>query len=139
MADRLVYILALAVLGLVRRLPLALCFVVGQAGGALMWLILPGYRRLARENLTIAFGHELSPSQIRRLAFKHFTTLGANVVSAIKIPALAHDAIDRIATIENLDLIRQNIAKGRPVLLAITWTLLRDWTLGAASQAPESR
>ena len=26
-----------------------------------------------------------------------------------------------------------------PVLLAITWTLLRDWTLGTASQAPESR
>ena len=84
-----------------------------------MWLILPGYRRLARENLKIAFGRELSPAQIRQLAFKHFTTLGANVVSAIKIPALSHEAIDRIATIENLDFIRQNIAKGRPVLLAI--------------------
>ena len=139
MADRLVYILALAVLGLIRRLPLALCFVVGQAGGALMWLILPGYRRLARENLTIAFGRELSPSQIRRLAFKHFTTLGANVVSAIKIPALAHDAIDRIATIENLDLIRQNIAKGRPVLLAINH--IGNWELYAqlVYTVPEAR
>ena len=129
MADRLVYILALAVLSLVRRLPLALCFVVGQAGGALMWLILPGYRRLARENLTIAFGRELSPAQIRRLAFKHFTTLGANVVSAIKIAALSHEAIERIATIENLDLIGQNIAKGRPVLLAINH--IGNWELYA--------
>jgi len=139
MADRLVYILVLAVLGLIRRLPLAFCFVVGQAGGALMWLILPGYRRLARENLKIAFGRELSLAQIRRLVFKHFTTLGANVVSAIKIPALSHEAIDRIATIENLDLIRQNIAKGRPVLLAINH--IGNWELYAqlVYQVPEAR
>jgi lipopolysaccharide heptosyltransferase II len=139
MADRLVYILALAVLGLVRRLPLACCFVVGQAGGALMWLILPGYRRLARENLTIAFGRELSPLQIRRLVFKHFTTLGANVVSAIKIPAMARDAIDCIAKTENFDLIRQNIAKGRPALLAINH--IGNWELYAqlAYKAPGAR
>ncbi|MFM8363845.1 MAG: lysophospholipid acyltransferase family protein, partial [Verrucomicrobiota bacterium] len=129
MADRLVYILALAVLGLVRRLPLSVCFVLGRAGGALLWLILPGYRRLARENLTVAFGGEMSPQEIARLAFRHFTTLGANVVSAIKIPALSQAEIDQVATIENLDLLRKTIAAGRPVLLAINH--IGNWELYA--------
>ncbi len=97
--------------------------------GALLWIILPGYRRLARENLTIAFGRELSPCEIRQLTFRHFTTLGANVVSAIKIPALSQEEIARIAEIENLDLIQKNITAGRPVLLAINH--IGNWELYA--------
>ena len=126
-------------MGLVRRLPLSVCFLLGQAGGALMWLILPGYRRLARENLTVAFGEEMSAREIGRLAFRHFTTLGANVVSAIKIPALSQEEIDRVATIENLDLIRKNIAAGRPVLLAINH--IGNWELYAqlVHTVPEAR
>jgi len=139
MADRLVYILALLALGFIRLLPLPVCFVLGQAVGALLWFILPGYRRLARENLTVAFGGEMSPAAIRSLVFKHFTTLGANAVSAIKIPSLSHDEIGRIAQIENLDLIRRNIANGRPVVLAINH--IGNWELYAqlVFQVPEAR
>jgi heptosyltransferase II len=138
MADRLVYILALLALGFIRLLPLSVCFVLGQAVGALLWLILPGYRRLARENLSVAFGTEMSPAAIRALAFKHFTTLGANVASAIKIPTLSQKEIERIAHVENLDAIRQNIAKGRPVLLAINH--IGNWELYAqlVFQVPEA-
>ncbi|MFM8765106.1 MAG: lipopolysaccharide heptosyltransferase II [Spartobacteria bacterium] len=138
MADRLVYILALAALGFIRLLPLSVCFVLGQAVGALLWLILPGYRRLARENLTVAFGREMSPAAIRELTFKHFTTLGANVASAIKIPTLSQKEIERIAHIENLDAIRKNIAKDRPVLLAINH--IGNWELYAqlVFQVPEA-
>jgi lipopolysaccharide heptosyltransferase II len=139
MADRLVYILALLALGFIRLLPLPVCFVLGQAVGALLWFILPGYRRLARENLTVAFGAEMSPAAIRSLVFKHFTTLGANAVSAIKIPSLSQDEIARIAQIENLDLIRRNIADGRPVVLAINH--IGNWELYAqlVFQVPEAR
>jgi hypothetical protein len=49
MADRLVYIFALLALGFIRLLPLSVCFVLGQAVGALLWLILPGYRRRCRQ------------------------------------------------------------------------------------------
>ena len=112
--------------------------VLGQAVGAFLWLILPGYRRLARENLSVAFGTEMSPAAIRALTFKHFTTLGANVASAIKIPTLSQKEIERIAHIENLDAIRQNIAKGRPVLLAINH--IGNWELYAqlVFQVPEA-
>ena len=84
MADRLVYLMALVAVGIVRRLPLSACFLLGQALGAFLWLILPGYRRLAGENLSRAFAGEKSSSQIRALTFKHFTTLGANAVCAFR-------------------------------------------------------
>jgi lauroyl/myristoyl acyltransferase len=84
MLDRLTYWLALGVITMIRRLPLAVCFVVGQLVGAVLWAILPRYRKLARENLSTAFA-ELTPGQIRSLIFRHFITLGANGVCAFKI------------------------------------------------------
>ena len=113
----------------IRALPLSVCFVVGQTVGAILWLILPGYRRLARENLTIAFGREMTARELRRLAFRHFITLGANAVSAIKIPALKPEEIKRIAVIENPEMISKNIAAGRPVVLAINH--IGNWELYA--------
>ena len=121
--------MASTVVALVRRLPLSVCFVLGQAVGALMWLILPGYRRLARENLGRAYGDELSAGDVRALTFRHFTTLGANAVCAFKIPALSHEEIRKIAHIECLDRIKTNIAAGRPVVLAINH--IGNWELYA--------
>ena len=138
MADRLVYILALVAVGIVRRLPLSACFLLGQVVGALMWLILPGYRRLARENLAMAFAGEKSAAAIRALTLKHFTTLGSNAVCAFKIPAVAQEDIQRIAVIEHLDRIRTNLANGRPVVLAINH--IGNWELYAqlVFQVPEA-
>ena len=104
-----------------------------------MWVILPGYRRLARENLSRAFEGEKSASEIRRLTFTHFTTLGANAVCAFKIPAVPQEKIPQIAVIERLDRIRTNIANGRPVVLAINH--IGNWELYAqlVFQVPEAR
>ena len=135
----MVYIVASGAVGLIRRLPLPVCFVFGQAVGALLWLILPGYRRLARENLAAAFAGEKSPGEIRALTFRHFLTLGSNAVCAFKIPAIAQEEILRIATIERLDRIKTNIANGRPVVLAINH--IGNWELYAqlVFQVPEAR
>ena len=135
----MVYFMAQVVVGVVRRLPLSVCFLLGQAVGALMWLVLPGYRRLAQENLARAFSGEKSSSEIRALTFKHFTTLGANAVCAFKIPAVPQADVQRIAVIERLDRIRTNIANGRPVVLAINH--IGNWELYAqlVFQVPEAR
>jgi len=123
----------------IRRLPLTVCFALGQGIGALLWLILPGYRRLARENLAAAFGDEKSPAEIKKLTFRHFTTLGANAVSAFKMPAVSQEEILRCAPIERLDRIKTNIAKGKGVLLAINH--IGNWELYAQLifQVPEAR
>lgn len=129
MTDRFLYILASLAVGLIRRLPLSVCFVLGQAVGAVLWAILPGYRRLARQNLAAAFEGEKSPPEIRALTFRHFTTLGANAVCAFKIPAVPQEEILKIAPIENLNRIKDNIANGRPVVLAINH--IGNWELYA--------
>jgi len=137
MTDRLVYLLASCAVGVIRRLPLSVCFVLGQAVGALLWAVLPGYRRLARENLLRAFGGKMSA--VRALTFRHFTTLGANAVCAFKIPAVPQNEIAKIARIERLDRIRTNLAAGRPVVLAINH--IGNWELYAqlVFQVPEAR
>jgi len=139
MAERLVYIFAWLIVCLIRCLPLSVCFLLGQAIGALMWLILPGYRRLARENLTIAFAKEMSEGDLGRLTFRHFTTLGANVVCAFKMPSLSQAQIQRVAHFENLDVVKRNIALGRPVIMAINH--IGNWELYAqiVFQWPEVR
>jgi len=139
MLDRLIYWLALGVITAIRRLPLAFCFAFGRMVGVLLWAILPGYRKLARENLAAVFGKEKSPAEIRRLTFRHFVTLGANAVSAFKIAALSQKDILRIAPIERLDRIKRNIAKGRGVVLAINH--IGNWELYAqlVFQVPEAK
>ncbi len=87
--DRLLYLLALSVVTLIRLLPITFCFVLGQAIGLLVWLILPGYRRLSKQNLRIAFGPSLTDKEASRITLKHFLNLGANIICSIKIPALS--------------------------------------------------
>jgi heptosyltransferase II len=122
----------------IRHLPLAVCFVLGQAVGAVLWAILPRYRKLARENLSAAFA-ELTPAQLGSLTFRHFITLGANGICAFKIAALPTETILRIAPLENSEGIKRNILNGRGVVLAIAH--MGNWELYAqvAFQRPETR
>jgi KDO2-lipid IV(A) lauroyltransferase len=127
MLDRFIYWLALGAIAVIRPLPLALCFVFGQCFGALLWAILPRYRKLARENLSAAFGNEKSPREIRRMTFLHFVSLGANGICALKIATLPKETILRIAPLVNSDGIKRNILSGRGVVLAIAH--LGNWEL----------
>jgi lipopolysaccharide heptosyltransferase II len=137
MLDRLIYWLALGAITVIRWLPLAVCFVLGQVIGAFLWAILPRYRKLARENLSAAFANEKSSSEIRRLTFRHFTTLGANGICAFKVAALPKEAILRIAPLENSEGVR-NILDSRGVVLAISH--MGNWELYAqlAFHRPET-
>jgi lipopolysaccharide heptosyltransferase II len=87
--DRLLYLLALSVVTLIRLLPITVCFVLGQAIGLLVWMILPGYRRLSKQNLRIAFGPTLSDRKASSITLRHFLNLGANILCSVKIPALS--------------------------------------------------
>jgi len=87
--DRLLYLLALSVVTLIRLLPITICFVLGQTIGLLVWMILPGYRRLSKQNLQIAFGPSLTVREASRITLTHFLNLGANIVCSIKIPAMS--------------------------------------------------
>ncbi len=135
MFNRIIYWLALGVITVIRHLPLSVCFVLGQLIGAVMWAILPGYRRLARENLDRALGQELSPAGVRRLTFRHFTTLGANTCCAFKMAALNEAQVLKCVTFENKAGLPGALAKGRGCVFIIShignWELLAQLTSAA--------
>jgi len=81
--------LALGLVSLIRVLPITVCFLLGQLLGLLVWAILPGYRRLSKQNLHIAFGAEMNAPLAAKITREHFANLGANILCSIKIPALS--------------------------------------------------
>jgi len=79
--DRVVYWLYLGLGAVFLIFPLTWTFRIGQAIGLMVWAILPGYRDLARRNLTRAMP-EWTPKQVEEGVRKHFQTLGANFLCA---------------------------------------------------------
>lgn len=144
--ERVIYALALAVVTTIRALPLPVCFALGQAIGAILWLVLPPYRRLARENLAKAFAGEKSPAELRSLTFRHFTTLGANTCSAFKVAVMTDEQLARHMTIEGHEHMTAGLVAGKGVVLMIShlgnWELLaqanylaRPWKSATIYQA----
>jgi heptosyltransferase II len=79
--ERLVYYLYRGLGACFLVLPLPWTFRVGQTIGLVVCWILPGYRDLARRNLSRAIP-ELTARQLDESVRKHFQTLGANFLSA---------------------------------------------------------
>jgi KDO2-lipid IV(A) lauroyltransferase len=120
---------------MIRMLPLSLCFALGRIMGAIAWAILPMYRKLARENMACAFQGEYSKAQIKQMVFKHFITLGANWLSALKMPALTEKEITNCCEVENKELLLSYLQKGRGIVMAISH--MGNWELFALSIVKE--
>jgi heptosyltransferase-2 len=122
--DRLLYLIALSVVTLIRLLPLTVCFVMGQAIGLLVWMILTSYRRLAKRNLRIAFGTTLTDRQVSSTTFRHFLNLGANILCSVKIPALSEKKLRSRLRFDNeqawIDWIVGQKAGGRGTVAALS-------------------
>lgn len=103
--DFLVFLLYRFVSVLLSTLPLGLVFVLGQGAGFLAWLVFWPYRRLAHNNLRIAFEGEKSEAQIRGLVRRHFMQLGGNALSGLKLACMSGEAILERVSFENLELL----------------------------------
>lgn len=86
--DRLLYLVARALVAFLQALPLRGVARLGRAGGALAYHLDARHRRVAIKNLTMCFGREKSPAEIRALAKENFRRLGENYASAIKTAAM---------------------------------------------------
>src|SRR5947208_17081032 len=93
MFDYPVYLFYRAGTDLLTLLPLPFLFAMGQISGAVAWLVLPHYRKLALRNVHIAFGHELSEKQMRRIVRRHFKQLGANLLCSVKFTRMPPENI----------------------------------------------
>ncbi|MDQ6625861.1 MAG: lipopolysaccharide heptosyltransferase II, partial [Verrucomicrobiota bacterium] len=129
MLDFSIYLLYRAASAVVSVLPLRLLFRFGELLGLAAWLFCDGYRRLAQKNLAIAFGAEKSARELRRLTRRHFQRLGANLLSSVKIGTMSIDEISECVTLENDELIHDELRSGRAIAFALSH--LGNWEIFA--------
>ena len=110
-------------------LPITGVFRLGWALGLLGYYLAWPYRRLVLHNLQIAFGAEKSPAELHALAREHFATLGANLLSAIKLPRLSRAEIESLVTIEGLETMQADGIVGAGFVLVISH--LGSWEMFA--------
>ena len=129
MLDFGTYLLYRAGSAVVSVIPLRLLFRLGELLGLAAWIVLPRYRRLARENLGIAFGHEQTAAELRRLARRHFRRLGANLLSSVKLGTMPLEKVEACVSLENAELVHNELRAGRPLVFALSH--LGSWELFA--------
>ncbi len=79
--------------GLIHFLPIGVAFSLGQFGGGIFYHLFWKRRRLALNNLRLAFGSEMSEVQLRDLNREHFQLLGANLIAGLKAARMSDDAV----------------------------------------------
>ena len=129
MLDFCVYFLYRAALALLTALPLRLVFRLGKMFGFVAWLVLPNYRALARRNVEIAFGPELSEEEKDRIVRRHFQQLGANLLSGMKLNAMPLEKVAPLVATEGAEEVHKQLRAGRPVVLVLSH--LGNWELFA--------
>src|SRR5947209_6726323 len=127
MRDFCFYVLYRAGAAVLSVIPLSVLFRLGQFGGFCAWLVLPHYRRLSLSNATIAFGHEQSPRELRRLVRGHFRRLGANLLCSVKVAVMPLADLEERVEVENFDAVHQHLRAGRPVVAILSH--LSNWEL----------
>lgn len=111
--DRFVYILFRAVCRAISLMPILAVYRLGTALGALAHWVLVPYRRLAVANMTLAFGEEKTPREIRRLAREHFARMGANFLCSIKLSQMTKEEVPRRIEVEGAEWINRTLAEGK--------------------------
>jgi len=134
MVDFCVYLFYRAAVSLVAALPLRFVFSLGNVLGFFAWCLLPNYRRLARQNVEIAFGPEKTTIEKRRIVRRHFQRLGANLLSGIKLNAMPSSKVAGLVAVEGAELVHHELRAGRPVVVALGH--LGNWELFAQVLPP---
>ncbi len=129
MLDFSIYLLYRAGSAMVSALPLRALFIFGEGLGVCAWMLLRKYRRLALQNLTIAFGQEKSERELHVIARQHFRRLGSNLFCSIKLGVMPLEKIAEHVDVENLDAVHRELRAGRPVVLVLSH--LGNWELVA--------
>jgi len=86
--EPLLYALARALVAVLQALPLTWVARLGRGGGRLAYWLDARHRRVTLRNLTMCFGAEQSPAQLRRLARENFRRIGENYACAVKTASM---------------------------------------------------
>ncbi len=133
-SHRLAYFGYRAFESLLKLVPLPACFIAGQLLGHGAYYAFGPYRRLARRNLHIAFEGEMDEREIHALTRQHFSTLGSNLLSSIKLTTMRERQVHERLQIEGAEHVRAATEAGHGALYLIShlgaWEILAQ--VGAA-------
>jgi len=125
------YYLARVGIFLFSLLPSKIGLAVAAKAGALAYYILPKYRKIALNNLELAFGEEKGESELKRIARRVFENLGKNAFELVRFPKIDESNIGRLVRLENADRLRRAFEKGKGVLIITAH--IGNWELMAAT------
>jgi lauroyl/myristoyl acyltransferase len=91
--NTLIYGLGRVIIAVLQALPLIWVAHIGRAMGGLVYWLDARHRRVALKNLTMCFGREKSPGEIRAIAKENFRRIGENYASAIKTSAMTFEQL----------------------------------------------
>jgi Kdo2-lipid IVA lauroyltransferase/acyltransferase len=90
---------------------------IGRALGHVFYLVSPRHRRIALDNLRLAFGDGLDDRQRRRIARRSFAHSGMIFLDAAYFPRLLRLPTERLAVYEGLEHLEDAARDGRGVLV----------------------
>ncbi|MFQ5883435.1 MAG: lysophospholipid acyltransferase family protein [Candidatus Methylomirabilales bacterium] len=114
--DLATYAVVLGVAIPVAYLPLWMSYPLGEALGRLAFLVDRRHRRVALENLRLAFGNGRSPDEIAAMARAHFRSLGQTFVDVCRLVRLTPQRLRDVIEIEGLEVLEPPRARGQGVL-----------------------
>jgi len=91
--ETLLYGLARGLVAVCQSLPLETVARLGRLIGALAYWFDARHRRVALRNLTMCFGRERSPAELRALARENFRRIGENFACAAKTAAMSFEEL----------------------------------------------
>ena len=95
-------------------LPLAVSYPLGAAIGQLLYFLDRRHRRVAWENLTLAFGSSATPQEIREMSRAHFRHLGKTFVDICRLTRLRPADLKEMVEIDGQEILQ--MVRGRGVL-----------------------
>jgi KDO2-lipid IV(A) lauroyltransferase len=129
--DDLFYLLVVGFIGLLRLLPRRATIALMRTLGRLGFLVAGGPRRRTIAHLSMVYGGEKSPAEIKILArrvFIHFATAAADL---IRMPVILKQDINRLVTATGLEHLDRAFATGKGLLMITchfgNWEILGAW------------
>jgi KDO2-lipid IV(A) lauroyltransferase len=113
---------------LINLLPEGLALWVGRQLGNVMYCLDAEHRKVAIQNLHIAFSQEKSEEEMRSIAKRNFQNLGMTAIEFFRIPRMDIETFKRKVEVEGLDEALQVLEKNRGALLLLghfgNWELM---------------
>lgn len=112
------------------HMPLGLAIFIGRGLGFLAYVFLRKHRRIAADNLNLAYKGALTEEETRAIVRKVFANIGITAAETLRIPWIKHADLHKYVSCDGLDNLRAALAKGRGVIILTGH--FGNWELQAA-------